>query len=223
MTIGGFMPIPLAMMIPFMATQSLVMGESFGKAFQFGKRKISAMDNETFNKLTIEQVASEMFKSYQNILPDLKQSMRDSSQLQSDIIGQILSIPSETLADLFRLLAGQDRKGEAFVPEVSDPNKFNPPADQPQGTGPVEPPSTKPPGTSTPLTHKFSLRYKHPVDGREKSYVITRTESEHKKLLLNFRTNPTQSNYYAQGNLAIQLRINSIYATAFKNFYGYWA
>ncbi len=145
MTIGGFMPIPLAMMIPFMATQSLVMGESFGKAFQFGKRKMSAMDNESFNKLTIEQVASEMFRSYQNILPDLKQSMRDSSKLQSDIIGQILSIPSETLADLFRLLAGVDRQGEEIVrgrgerpttaerepdPNI-DPDKFIPPSQKP--------------------------------------------------------------------------------------------
>ncbi len=88
--VGGFFPIPLAMMIPFMATQSLVMGEAFGKAFQFGKRKISAMGNDEFNVLNIEQVASEMFASYKNILPELKQSIADSSDFQNHIFAQLI-------------------------------------------------------------------------------------------------------------------------------------
>ncbi len=37
-----------------MATQSMVMGDAFGQAFQYGKRKISAMSNEEFNKTTME-------------------------------------------------------------------------------------------------------------------------------------------------------------------------
>ncbi len=88
--VGGFFPIPLAMMIPFMATQSLVMGEAFGKAFQFGKRKISAMSNDEFNKLDIETVASEMFASYKNIEIDLKQSISDSSDFQNHIFSQLI-------------------------------------------------------------------------------------------------------------------------------------
>ncbi len=88
--VGGFFPIPLAMMIPFMATQSLVMGEAFGKAFQFGKRKISAMSNDEFNELKIEKVASEMFQSYKNILPELKQSIADSSDFQNHIFAQLI-------------------------------------------------------------------------------------------------------------------------------------
>ncbi len=88
--VGGFFPIPLAMMIPFMATQSLVMGEAFGKAFQFGKRKISAMSNDEFNKLNIEQVASEMFASYKNILPELKTSIADSADFQNHIFAQLI-------------------------------------------------------------------------------------------------------------------------------------
>ncbi len=95
------MPIPLAMMIPFMATQSLVMGEAFGKAFQFGKRKMSAMSNEEFNKLTIEQVASEMFQSYKNIQPELSESMKRSNDLQSEILIYMIDMPRDLLARLF--------------------------------------------------------------------------------------------------------------------------
>ncbi len=99
--IGGFMPIPLALMIPFMATQSLVMGEAFGTAFQYGKRRISAMSNEDFNKLSIEQVASQMFKSYENIIPELKQSIRKSTQFQNFIFATLLDMPRGLLAELF--------------------------------------------------------------------------------------------------------------------------
>ncbi len=98
--IGGFMPIPLAMMIPFMATQSLVMGESFGKAFQFGKRKISAMSNEEFNKLNIEDVASEMFKAYDKITPKLQESMEKSQELQEFIVKQMLLMVPKLIESL---------------------------------------------------------------------------------------------------------------------------
>ncbi len=119
------MPIPLALMIPFMATQSLVMGESFGKAFQFGKRKISAMSNEDFNKLTIEQVASEMFASYKNIEQDLKTSMDQSTALQNYIVSKIISIPIELIQAWVH--AGHGHTAEHDQPSdtfVSDPHKF---------------------------------------------------------------------------------------------------
>ncbi len=142
--VGGFFPIPLAMMIPFMATQSLVMGEAFGKAFQFGKRKISAMSNDEFNKLSIENVASEMFASYKNILPELKTSIADSSDFQNHIFAQLILLgpnlikalggavltdtqekidealpkPDETAADVFKetepVLETQDFKPDVF-------------------------------------------------------------------------------------------------------------
>ncbi len=99
--VGGFFPIPLAMMIPFMATQSLVMGEAFGRAFQFGKRKISAMSNEDFNKLEMEQMASEMFAAYKNIIPNLSTSMKDSKDFQVEIFAYMIDLPREMLAQLF--------------------------------------------------------------------------------------------------------------------------
>ncbi len=105
--IGGFMPIPLAMMIPFMATQSMVMGQAFGMGFQYGKRKISAMDNETFNKTTMEQVASEMFVAYEKIIPNLKVQMADNQGLQNFIIAKLLDMPRDLISDFFNSITGQ--------------------------------------------------------------------------------------------------------------------
>ncbi len=115
------MPIPLAMMIPFMATQSLVMGEAFGKAFQFGKRKISAMSNEEFNKLEIEQVASEMFESYKNIDMSLRESIEKSQDLQEFIVQQMLLIVPKMIESLLN-------KGAEVIGPVVQPAPAPPPS-----------------------------------------------------------------------------------------------
>ncbi len=117
--VGGFFPIPLAMMIPFMATQSLVMGEAFGKAFQFGKRKISSMSNDDFNKLKIEDVASEMFTSYKNIEGKLKESISQSADFQNFIFAQLILLGP----NLIKALAGSVLQ----------------PQDVPEGAGTVKP------------------------------------------------------------------------------------
>ncbi len=145
--VGGFFPIPLAMMIPFMATQSLVMGEAFGKAFQFGKRKMSAMSNDEFNKLKIEDVASEMFKSYKNILPELKTSIADSADFQNHIFAQLIllgpnlikALGGAVLTDIAEKVAPTPdvvegervrQPGITDIPEIikKDVSKFNPPS-----------------------------------------------------------------------------------------------
>ncbi len=88
-------------MIPFMATQSLVMGHAFGEAFQYGKRKISAMSNEEFNKLKLEDLAANMFKSYSIIIPDLQKSIGNSTDLQTFIVKELLNLPIEIIKGLF--------------------------------------------------------------------------------------------------------------------------
>ncbi len=88
--VGGFMPIPLAMMIPFMATQSMIMGDAFGRAFQYGKRKISAMSNEEFNAYSSQKMSSDIFKTYEMAIPDIKQSIHMSQELQHFIVKEFI-------------------------------------------------------------------------------------------------------------------------------------
>ncbi len=138
--VGGFMPIPLALMIPFMATQSLVMGESFGTAFQYGKRRISAMSNEDFNKLKLEDIASQMFKSYENIIPELKQSIKKSTQFQNFIFATLLDMPRGLLAELFGI--SPETPASGGLDTDNTPDKFQPPETS-LPTGKEKPPVSK--------------------------------------------------------------------------------
>ncbi len=122
--ISGFMPIPLALMIPFMATQSIVMGEAFGKGFQYGKRKISAMDNETFNKTELSQLISETFKAYHDAIPSLKESINQSTDLQNYIVSKLIDMPRELIDAWVHAFHGHDAQHSDGTTFESDPHKF---------------------------------------------------------------------------------------------------
>ncbi len=108
--VGFFAPFPLALMIPFMAGQSLAMGEAFGKGFQYGKRKISSMSNEDFNALDFKSLSESLATDYRTMIPSLEQSIRASDKLQSAVIQEmgdlIKSIPDEILR-FFDTASGQ--------------------------------------------------------------------------------------------------------------------
>jgi len=90
MTVGFFMPLPLAVMIPFMAGQSFAMGEAFGKGFQFGKRKISSMTNEEFNAMSASDHFTETTADISAMIPSMKSQMNNFSMLQTDIIKTLI-------------------------------------------------------------------------------------------------------------------------------------
>ncbi len=102
--IGFFAPLPLAVMIPFMAAQSAVMGEAFGKHYQYGKRKISSMTNEEFNKLDGGDIFGSIITDYKKIIPQIEEAMRASKEFQSTVIQEISaivrSLPQDVLSGL---------------------------------------------------------------------------------------------------------------------------
>ncbi len=102
--IGFFAPLPLAMMLPFMAGQSMIMGDAFGKAYQYGKRKISSMSNEDFNKMDANTLGRELQEDYSAIIPHLKVAVHESRDFQSLVIQElaeiIKSLPKEILSAL---------------------------------------------------------------------------------------------------------------------------
>jgi len=114
MTIGLFAPLPLAMMIPFMAGQSLMMGEAFGKGFQYGKRKISSMSNEEFNALTSDDLGKSIQTDYNAIIPHLGQAVKASSEFQSLVIKEIIDVVKQLPADIYGGITG-----------TSDPNTIS--------------------------------------------------------------------------------------------------
>ncbi len=166
--ISGFMPIPLALMIPFMATQSLVMGEAFGKGFQYGKRRISAMSNEEFNKYTPSMMADDMFKSYTQIIPQLKTSISQSTDLQNYIVSKLIDMPRELIVAWANALAGKTTES-TYQPE---PEKFIPPIPGTSGEPEPEqvPTSTKPSPTTEIqkyFIHNFQITIKYTIENKQ--------------------------------------------------------
>ncbi len=84
--VSGFLPVPLPMMIPFMGAQSLVIGKMFGEGFQYGKRKISAMPNEEFNKLTFEDIMSNARTEMQNSIPTMQAALQDMKPMVQTVV-----------------------------------------------------------------------------------------------------------------------------------------
>ncbi len=100
MTIGLFAPLPLAIMIPFMAAQSFAMGEAFGKSFQYGKRKISAMSNDEFNKLTAPKLHEEIQADIRQMIPHMNKSFATMEKFQSEVVNSIIRGIAQTLGNL---------------------------------------------------------------------------------------------------------------------------
>ncbi len=120
--LSGFLPIPLAMMIPFMGAQSLVLGKAFGEGFQYGKRKISALTNEEFNKLTPSDIAANSRKELQDMIPEMKASISDMRDFQSFIVHELIATARQLPSDIFQGVTGQGNEtsvGKAFDATVS--------------------------------------------------------------------------------------------------------
>ncbi len=95
-----------------MAGQSLAMGEAFGKGFQYGKRKISSMSNEEFNKLDFRELSESLATDYRVMIPSLVESIQASDRLQDAVFKAladvIKEIPSQIL-DFFGDVTGGTR------------------------------------------------------------------------------------------------------------------
>ncbi len=145
--ISGFMPIPLAIMPPFMAYQSLVMGDAFGRAFQFGKRKISAMGNEEFNKLDIVTMFETISNEYTRMIPTVEKSMSASTELQVAIVKEMLKIIPALGQMLIKGVFGEDT-GEhilhGYIFGHQEPTPPRPPQQPPRFTPPIPPPTAPP-------------------------------------------------------------------------------
>jgi len=109
-----FAPLPLALMIPFMAAQSFAMGEAFGKGFQSGKRRVSSMTNAKFNATSQIQMFQETTADINGMIPAMKAQMSNFTLLQSDIIKELVSYVRKLPADVFAGLTGDTTS--------SDPN-----------------------------------------------------------------------------------------------------
>ncbi len=135
--IGGFLPVPLAMMIPFMGTQSAIMAKQFGENYEYGRRRIKSLSNEDFNKLTPQQLMATQRAELNTAIPEIMKSIEDMRELQNFIVKEFVAlmaaipkalqegIDENILHPLFDLIT-QSGVTSATNPNL-DKDKFNPP------------------------------------------------------------------------------------------------
>ncbi len=91
-----------------MAAQSAVMGEAFGKHYQYGKRKISSMTNAEFNKLDGGDVFGSIVTDYVKIIPQIERAMNASQKFQDKVLKEIIAIIPRLPQTIIEGLTGGD-------------------------------------------------------------------------------------------------------------------
>ncbi len=169
------MPLPLAMMIPFMGIQSAVMMKQAGENWQYGKRLQSAMSNEDFNKQTMESIFEKNTKSVSAMIPTMKQSIQEMRGFQDFIIVEIIELMRRGL---------ETGLGAIFGMTAQESNQFFGGT-----TGPALISDTVPEGTETPTGISLTIE--------QVQAMSTNT--------LLFETQPSQISKYTEATQAHML------------------
>ncbi len=96
--LSAFTAVPNPQMLAFMGAQSYLMMYMAGAGWQYGKRKISAMSNETFNPLTVTSLYKQMTTELKESIPTIEKSMNDMTDLLAPIIEQYGDFIREAIA-----------------------------------------------------------------------------------------------------------------------------
>ncbi len=86
--ISGFTAIPNPQMLAFMPIQSYLMMYFAGAGWQIGKRKISAIPNDQFNKMSAKQLLEGFTADLRSTIPTLRRSLEDITPLIAVLIEQ---------------------------------------------------------------------------------------------------------------------------------------
>ncbi len=98
--LGFFAPLPLAVMIPFMAMQSGAMALAFGTYFQYGKRRISAMSNEEFNAIQPGDIYKGITDTINAMIPSFREQNASMQGLQQEILKQLMEYAKQAAQTL---------------------------------------------------------------------------------------------------------------------------
>ncbi len=112
--ISGFTAIPNPQMLAFMPIQSYLMMYFAGAGWQIGKRKISAIPNEEFNKMSAKDLLEGFTADLRSTIPTLERSLNDITPLIKTLIeqyGDFIRVAIETIPQLAQnIVSGQAGK-----------------------------------------------------------------------------------------------------------------
>ncbi len=107
--ISGFTAIPNPQMLAFMPIQSYLMMYFAGGGWQIGKRKISAIPNDKFNKMSAKDLLQDFTADLKSTIPTLESSLNDITPLIRVLIEQYGEFVKEIIAaspDAFKIAFG---------------------------------------------------------------------------------------------------------------------
>ncbi len=229
-SLSTFMPLPLPMMIPFMAAQSAAMMKSAGEMWQYGKRLQSSLSNEEFNKQTFESIFLKQQNEIANMIPTLQSAMDSYSTGMTEFILKQFMIMFKEFIDLTGNVitgglfgqkepdANQDAldSGEKFQPPTTTDDPFN--IEHTQIIGHEKHPEH--PTTETIRT--YDVKFTYTFEGTNYNYqLLDQTEEAIKATILNL-------DQFIQNNSGANLSPRFIFKLSafriwFKNTFGYWA
>ncbi len=96
--LSAFTAVPNPQMLAFMGAQSFIMMYQAGEGWQYGKRRISAMSNEEFNKLTPQMVMEKQAVVLRSSLATIERSMNDMTPMIGTIVKQYGDFIREIIA-----------------------------------------------------------------------------------------------------------------------------
>lgn len=91
-SIGGFSPLPLAVMAPFMAYQSAELAYAFGLNFELGKRTVKSMSNKQFNALSHENIMEMQSQHHTVSMQSFADEMPRTQAIQAKILDEYLEL-----------------------------------------------------------------------------------------------------------------------------------
>ncbi len=224
-----FMPLPLAIMIPFMGIQSGVMAQQFGMNFQYGKRKISAMSNEEFNELTPEKMQADFSRQIKGMIPTFEASLQDMRPFQRMIFTEMLAVMKEAIdLGINVAKAGVDPLAHIFGEHIHPsgtggptpfgaPSPTNIPSPQPDFQAPFVSPTNEPspqPDFSEPVV---AFIYK--------SKTVQRTVSQHKihlRAMTSIMEKVCSKDYTGTQSCSSHINDIYVYRRQFHASAGYW-
>ncbi len=98
--ISGFTAIPNPQMLAFMPIQSYLMMFFAGAGWQIGKRKISAIPNDSFNKLSINDLLKMFTADLKETIPTLEKSLQDVTPMVGILVEQYGDFVKEAIKHL---------------------------------------------------------------------------------------------------------------------------
>ena len=121
-----------------------------GEQWQYGKRRIAAMSNEDFNKLTPQKLINIETKELRAMIPTIQQSMKDMSVLTPTIVQEMINMYKAFLYQIYGEIQGTaDEALHPFfnfmleslglptkkinVDTINTEDKFQPPVEEPEG------------------------------------------------------------------------------------------